>query len=283
MVEGTVPTETWLWADLHKPDGGRARIWRGSLETPDADGASVASAPPRSPRRAAGARRAADCRSSPSSGRTRPETRAPPPPPDGAGHRSPADSRAARSPPRARRRSGARSRPAAAASGSGSPGPSSSSYTASASPTRGRTAVQAPPDSVHSLGSRGSGSTRRSGRGIYASGRAHSRLPAPNRRAPRTPSHRRLRPDSPGGRSRSRPPCNRAVVLAGPPRADERSGEPERFWAPSVPGRTAPGDESAGRPRVSGRPKPSGAPHRIRTTSRGTRREHRGRRRARDG
>ena len=279
MVGGPVPPLTWLWADHHAPDGSRTRIWNGEAETEGVAGALDSPPPPGASQRAAGARRAAGRAASQSPDRTRSSGRPPPPPADEPGRRSRTAARAARTPPRARRASGARSRSAAAVPASGSPGPSPSTYSESASSPPVRSEAVATRGSANSMGSRGSGSAGRPGRGIYASGRSHTRLPAHDRRASRDPSRHGPGLRSSARRSGSPPPTGRAVVMTAPRSGGVRAVKPERYWAPPVPGRSALLSRPAGRPAVEGRPKPSGAPRRVRAVSRerrGRRGHHRG-------
>ena len=259
MIEGTVPQSAWVWAVRHQPDGGRVRLWRRPASTQAEPGAisdaSGESGSPRVRERVVGARRAADCGSSPPPARPHSAPRAPPPPRDGGA------GRASTIPHRPARRAEARgSRPGAPPRGR-SRSPLASSYSASESPSA-RVPVSVPTDPGRSMGSRGSGSDRLSGRGVYARDRSHGHLPAPDRRTPQSPPRRHTQPRSPAPRSRSRHSRRREVVLTATRDAPAWAIDPVQIWMPS--GGTRPESPATvpGRPRGGNRPKPSGPPHR---------------------
>ena len=275
MIAGSVPPTAWLWAVRYQPDGVRVRLWQQApLALADA-GAAAGSASPRARRRAAGARRAADCGPSPSSGRRRSASRAPPPPRDGEARKSPPGSRL-----RSSRGDNADSRSVRAGSRMSSQGPPASTYTSSESPSGTRWPDQAHPDPGRRVGSQGSGSDRLSGRGVYASGRMHHHLPAPDLRTPQSPPRRLARPRSPAPRSRSRLSRNRAVVLAAPRGAPDWAVDPAQIWVPGAPARSEPPAAATGRSRSGTRPKPTGAPRRTNPARRSSHHERRRRRRA---
>ena len=278
MIEGTVPPTAWLWAVRHQPDGVRVRLWRRAASAPeDHGGASADSGSPRARRRVVGARRATDCGPSPSSGRPRSASRAPPPPREDAARRASPGPR-----PLALLAEGQGRSSAGAASGGRSRSPPGSSYSASESPSA-RPPVSAPTDPGRSMGSRGSGSDRLSGRGVYASGRMHDHLPAPDRRTPQSPPRRRSRPHSSAPRSRSRISRNREVVLTAPRDAPAWAIDPARIWMPSGIARPELPAAAPGRPRGGNRPKPSGAPRRDHPPRRRSHHAHRRRRRGDGG
>ena len=274
MIEGTVPQAAWIWAVRHQPDGVRVRLWRRAASSPeDHGGASAESGSPRARRRVVGARRAADCGPSPPPARPRSASRAPPPPRDGGARRaSPGPRR------QARRADELGSRSVGAASRERSRSPLASSYSASESPTA-RGPVSVPTDPGRSMGSRGSGSDRLSGRGVYAAGRSHDHLPAPDRRTPQSPPRRGSRPHSSAPRSRSRISRHREVVLTAPRDAPAWAIDPAQIWMPSGATRPEPPAAAPGRPRGGNRPKPSGAPHRVHPPRRSAHQERRRRRR----
>ena len=280
MVEGLVPPETWLWADHHAPDGTRTRIWHGTLDPPGDDTGSEDSKPPRAPRHAAGSRRAASGARPPSRGRTRSAPRAPPPPPDDAGHRPPAGSRDKRTPPRGQHAGQARGRAAAAGPPARSLGLSPSTYSDSASSPGARPAVATPAGPARSLGSHASRSGCPDDRGIYATGRSHTLVPAHDGRASRVPPRRHTRRTPPARRSPTPLGKERSVVMAAPDQHDDPTDAPVRYWAPPV-GRSAPIRHPTQRPTQESRHRLSGPRRDVRAVSR-DRRDRRGRRRERE-
>ena len=277
MIEGIVPQSAWSWAVRHQPDGNRVRLWHRPASTPaepvaicDASGESGS---PCRRERVVGARRAADCGSFPPPARPPSAPRAPPPPRDGGA------GRASAIPHRQARRAEARGRRPSAASRRGrSRSPLGSSYSASESPSA-RAPVSVPTDPGRSMGSRGSGSDRLSGRGVYARDRSHGHLPAPDRRPVHSPPQRRTQPRSPAPRSRSRHSRRREVVLTATRDAPAWAVDPVQIWMPSGTSRPASPATVPGRPRGGNRPKPSGPPHRGHPPRR-THQERRRRRRA---
>ena len=258
MIEGIVPQSAWAWAVRHQPDGHRVRLWHRPASPPAASAAlceaTVGSGSPRGRERAVGARRAASCGSSPARPRSAP--RAPPPPRDGGAGQSPA------APHRQARRSDTRScQPSPGSRRGRSRSPLGSSYSATESPSA-RAPVSVPTDPGRSMGSRGSGSDRLSGRGVYARDRSHGHLPAPDRRPVHSPPRRRAGPGSPAPRTRSRHSRRREVVLTATRDAPARAADPAPIWMPRGTSRPASPAPVPGRPRGGHRPKPSGPPQR---------------------
>ena len=276
MIEGIVPQSAWSWADYHQPDGSRVRLWPRTSSTPAVPGAicdaSGDSGSPGPRGRVVGARRAAECGGSPPPTRPLSAPRAPPPPRDGG-----ADRASALAHRQTRRPDTQDRRPPAASRRGRSRSPLDSSYSASESPSA-RVPVSVPTDPGRSMGSRGSGSDRLSGRGVYARDRSHGHLPAPDRRPVHSPPRRRTQPRSPAPRSRSRHSRRREVVLTAMRDAPPRE-LPAQIWMPGENSRPPSPATVPERPHGSRRPAPGG-PARRGHAQRRPHHERRRRRRA---